>query len=163
MSVLRPDIPACGRYKLILSLDALVNAGFEPCATWEFDHAGNLRLEGDIPKKPRVYLFVTGDRVRYVGKADKTVHHRMGHYVRGVRRSRKRREVHDGIEKELTNNVGVTVHAFCEFEPRFMPWKDGMAIDCLTGLEGGLIEDLKPDWNTFNVAGRAKRASLIKP
>jgi hypothetical protein len=141
----------------MLSLADLVSAGFEPCAEWVFNRAGNPHLKGEIPKRPGVYLFVVGDAVRYVGKADKTVHHRMGHYVRGIRRLKKRRDVHDGIEEELAKDQGVIVYAFCEFEPRFAAWK-GMPIDRLTGLEGGLIENLKPKWNTFNAAGRARRA-----
>jgi hypothetical protein len=143
----------------MLSLGDLVNAGFKLCAAWESDRAGNLKLKGEIPKKSGVYLFVTGESVRYVGKADKTVHHRMGHYVRGVRRVKKRRVVHDGIEKELADNVGVTVYAFSEFESRLLPWK-GMVLDTLTGLEAGLIEVLQPDWNTFNAAGRARRTQI---
>jgi hypothetical protein len=38
--------------------------------------------------------------------------------------------------------------------------RPGMRIDYLTGLEGGLIEDLQPDWNTFNAAGRARRSRI---
>jgi hypothetical protein len=141
-----------------LKLADLIEFGFALSATWTTDAGGRLHLSGDIPRKPGVYLFVVGDVVHYVGVASKTLHQRMGSYVRGLRRATRKRPVHDGIEKFMREGEAVDLFTY-SVEPRWGEW-NGLPIDPLLGLESGLIEALNPCWNPFNLTGRTKRALL---
>jgi excinuclease UvrABC nuclease subunit len=68
----------------MLSLKDLKNIGFKQCAFWRL--RDNLPfLEGEIPKKPSIYLFVVANMVRYVGKADDTLNQRLHSYERRMR------------------------------------------------------------------------------
>jgi hypothetical protein len=83
-------------------------AGFELSATWGQDADGKLHLAGTIPRKAGIYLFAIGETVHYVGKADKSLHSRMGAYVRAVRRMVRRRPVHDGIVAAMSDGAALT-------------------------------------------------------
>jgi hypothetical protein len=144
----------------MLSLAALRKAGFEQSGLWRRNEVGAPSVAGTIPKLPGVYLFVVDDKVHYVGKADKSLHTRVGAYSRTLRRSKRLRLVHKGIEKALNNGTEISIYTLVVTAQRLVE-RNGLPVDYLIGLEAGLIEALNPDWNPFNSAGRAKRASVL--
>jgi hypothetical protein len=105
-----------------------------------------------VPKGPGVYLFVVDDSVRYVGVGD-DLSIRVGSYARTLHRATltrpvqypsRIRSVHRGIKALVESNQSVELYILA-VEPR---WETSwLPIDRLKGLESGLIEALKPQWN----------------
>jgi hypothetical protein len=131
----------------------------------KFAKTSILRLSGSrhelsqpIPRESGIYRFVMDRKVRYVGKTD-NLFRRLSGYVSGLNRHLDGREVHRRIEEALKSRKKIKIYTLIVNEHRFFE-KSGLPIDYLVGLEAGLIETLKPEWNLFNSAGRAKRATI---
>jgi hypothetical protein len=142
----------------MLSLKDLKNVGFKQCASWRLrdDKSSFLQVETEIPEKPGIYLFVVDDKVRYVGKADKTLNHRVHSYESRRRGGKRARPVHVGVRDALKRGDKVTVFTLEVKEPRIIV-SEGMPLDRLVGIEAGLIETIDPDWNRYNSKGRKRR------
>ena len=142
----------------MLSLDELRSAGFNRSGTWTFENK-EFDVSGDFPQNPGVYLFVVGRKVRYVGKADGSLHKRINRYRLTMRKGDRPRSVHEGIEAALDSGKPVHIYTFpvASREPHY---RRGLPYDLLTGLEAGLIETLDPKWNPFNSKGRERRRIL---
>ena len=143
----------------MLSLCYLEAAGFEKVGKWVLEKCEpKLKLEGDIRKASGVYLFVIGAKVYYVGKADE-LHIRAGSYARTIRLAKRNRKVHDGLEDAIHRGLEVALYVLVRKRKRLIKIR-GLPLDFISGLEDGLIADLVPPWNTFNLKGRLKRSEL---
>src|ERR1700734_2502912 len=122
---------------------------------------GKVILSGGLPDQPCIYLLVVGGKVRYVGKADRSLCHRLRTHERGLRNKSAKRQVHDGILESIENNKIIYVYTLTVTSGRFFK-RNGLIVDYLVGLEAGLIENLaRPHWNPANSAGRARRAAPV--
>jgi hypothetical protein len=147
----------------MLSLKDLKNVGFKQCAVWRLrdDNSAFLEVEDVISEKPGIYLFVVDGKVRYVGKADDTLHKRVHSYQRRMGGTKRPRPVHKGIRDALERGDKVTVFTLDIKEPRIIKSKEGIPLDRLVGIEAGLIETIDPDWNPYNSAGRRRRTIAV--
>jgi hypothetical protein len=143
----------------MLSLLELKKAGFTKSGAFTLlDGIVTLTISEQIPDHPGIYLLVVRGKVRYVGKADRSLHHRLTTNERGLRNGSAKRKVHSGILEAINCGKSVAVYILTITKGRFFK-RNGLTIDYLVGLEAGLIENLvDPHWNPFNSAGRARRA-----
>jgi hypothetical protein len=142
----------------MISFSELKRAGFKKAGVWALDEKDEPYLKGSQSSvETGVYLFVTGGKVKYVGRADR-LHTRLGSYSRAIRAAKKTRAVHDGIQEALRDGIAVDIYIL-DLTERFIKDRRGLPLDRLAGLESGLIEDQDPLWNPFNSAARKRRAA----
>ena len=80
----------------MLSLRELKKAGFTKSGIFHsVDDA--VKLTGDIPKHPGIYLLVVGGKIRYVGKTERRISSRLKAYENGLGKDISRRIVDTGI------------------------------------------------------------------
>jgi hypothetical protein len=106
------------------------------------DGARALRLEGDPPRDPGVYAFVSDDSVMYVGSAQGGLRRRITRYAvtKTMRTSaRVRGLILDCLLAETDVDV-VTL------TPPALNW-GGLPVDLIAGVEEGLIRACRPPWN----------------
>jgi excinuclease UvrABC nuclease subunit len=127
-------------------LGRLITWGFIRSGTWRRDAGSPPRCEGDIPKEPGVYVFVESGHIRYVGAAKKCIRSRMDSYQRRQRDRSSSRPVHRALAKAVTATNVVEVYTRV-IATAIQVGPDGLPVDHLVGLEAGLIEKFKPEWN----------------
>jgi hypothetical protein len=142
----------------MMTIAELEAAGFKRVPIDWKREAGGSGLDRASLSECGLYLFVVGDTVRYVGKADKSLQRRLRDYTK-PRAEANQRKVHVGINDTLAAGGCVCLYVLpFPRGTRRIEW-GGLPIDRLSGTEGGLIEDLNPPWNPWNAAGRARRSS----
>ena len=73
----------------MISFSELKRAGFKKAGVWALDEKDEPYLKGSQSSvETGVYLFVTGGKVKYVGRADR-LHTRLGSYSRAIRAAKK--------------------------------------------------------------------------
>ena len=92
---------------------------------------------------PGVYLFAVADEVLYVGKAGGKVRQRLRPYRTPLKGTD--RIIHHILKErlELKQQVDVWV---VQFQERYTEW-NGLPLDKVSGIEGGLIASLRPPYN----------------
>ncbi len=118
--------------------------GFSKVAEWQLVHDKAMikpLANGGMPRCPGVYLICCDAAVNYIGKADESLHDRMGSYVRGVNRAIEKRgswrPVHNGTAMALDRDVSVLIYIFiikAKSERFDSSWR-GFPLDRMIGLE----------------------------
>lgn len=125
------------------------DGGFEKTGAWQHDEDGIPYCKPyrgkKIPTKPGVYIFVQGNRVRYVGSAQLGIAKRIRSYERSPLNGAENRNVH----RAITENVRTgRVHVYTlVIEPANQPNLEGLPVNQIVGLEKGLIDEFDPNWN----------------
>jgi len=128
----------------------LIDLGFENIGVWHLvDGVLSNGINGNILGiRNFLYAFITGDRVRYIGKSSTTLRQRMNGYKNPGPTQRTNIRIKEKII-ELVNGrqtVGIMI-----FLPQETLKYKGWNIDIASGLENILIETIKPDWNILGI------------
>lgn len=129
--------------------DALLGFGFTATGAWRLHPDGAIELVGDLPRLAGVYAFAVDGVIRYIGVAQRGLHHRMGHYRRGPERLRTSHRINSCIRAALQSGANVTV---LMATPPVTEW-NGLPVNTTAGLELGLIAMVKPEWNMMGRPG----------
>lgn len=120
-----------------MSRRQLEKNGFSRLTTWEMK-GDRIKTAEIIPSRPpsggRLYAFVIGQKIKYVGLTERALRSRMDNYRDGKFDTEAR--VRDNIMNAIQS--GKTVEIFGRF---------GIPFDELKSEERRMIDELKPDWN----------------
>ncbi len=105
--------------------------------------AGSIRFTGRVPDEPGVYAFVLADIVVYVGVTLRSLQARMRQYRRGDPRQRTSARINGRIKSALEAKQALKV-LFAT--PKHSDW-NGLPVSTASGLEVGLIQAIRPQWN----------------
>lgn len=122
--------------------NVLLNAGFRIAGQWKRTPDG-IEVDGDPPKQPGVYAFVLNDVLVYVGVTLSSLRGRMAQYRRAHPRQRTSFRVNGLIKAALDEGKNVTVLIATPEPGRW----SGLTVNIAAGLEVGLIQDFRPEWN----------------
>ena len=124
----------------------LIKHGFKESAQWKLQKDTSFQRIGEIPDQPGVYAISVNGVVKYVGSAKKSLAKRVRVYEK-IERPNSQFSVHHRawIKRALRKKSKVTVLTFA---PRNTIYKrKGLPIYLILGLEQGLIEEFKPEFN----------------
>jgi hypothetical protein len=122
----------------------LIDIGFQYAGKWVLKD-GEPVFEPDtfLSNRPVLYVFIVDDIVRYTGKSKRSLVKRMGNYRNDASQSVDVR-VAGEIKQCLEDNKSVAVYAlFDSGLLRYGPF----SLNLISGLEDGIIDAFKPDWN----------------
>ncbi|HEY0164404.1 MAG TPA: GIY-YIG nuclease family protein, partial [Sphingomicrobium sp.] len=126
-----------------LTVQHLLQAGFEEVGCWELSSASDLAHQIDLPQAAAVYAFAIDQVVQYVGLASKSVRQRLGFYRKPAASQRTNVRLNDIIRGHLGR--GTTVQILIAHPPQHR-W-NGLTIKGAEGLEAGLISEFDLPWN----------------
>lgn len=126
-----------------LTLDRLLNAGFDLLGEWELRDSGDLHHRIDLPVRAGVYAFAINGVVQYVGLASKSVRQRLSFYRKPGVSQRTNIRLNEIIKGHLGEGAAVQVLVA---HPSDWEW-NGLSIKGPEGLEAGLIADFDLPWN----------------
>jgi hypothetical protein len=121
----------------------LIDAGFILIGECSAAGAGAFSYSDRAPAVAGVYAFAVDGVVKYVGLTRGTLRTRLGQYVYGHPGQRTSARVKGLILDALARGRRVQVLAA---QPPSSEW-NGLPIDGAAGLEIGLIQTIKPEWN----------------
>ena len=120
----------------------LIAAGFRRHGEWTLTEEG---IAIDVaPAKAAVYAFLLDGVVVYVGQTNH-LRRRFGNYRRG---DKSRRRVRELIQAALTERRAIIVLVAM---PGATEW-NGLPVDLVPGLEGGLLRAIAPAWNRVGLS-----------
>jgi hypothetical protein len=122
--------------------DVLLNAGFRVAGQWKRTPDG-IEVDGDPPKQPGVYAFVLNDVLMYIGVTLSSLRGRMAQYRRAHPGQRTSFRVNGLIKTALDDGKSVTILIATPEPGRW----SGLTVNTAAGLEVGLIQDFRPQWN----------------
>jgi hypothetical protein len=122
---------------------ALLEAGFCVGGDWKLNADGAISFTGRLPDDPGVYAFVLDEVVVYVGVTLRSLPGRMRQYRRGDPRQRTSARINGRIRLALESNQ-VLKDLFAT--PNHSDW-NGLPVSTASGLEVGLIQAIRPEWN----------------
>lgn len=125
----------------------LCDAGFERVGNWVLDK-DTIALQGDIPTAPGVYAHVVDGHVFYIGVASMGLKGRLHFYAKPGPTQRTSIRINGLIRQKLASGHEVWVVAAF---PNAGVW-NGLPVDTVTGLEAGLIREIRPPWNKRGVS-----------
>lgn len=131
------------------SVRRIKDGGFEKTGTWQHGENGIPYCKPcrgkKLPPEPGVYIFVQGNRIRYVGSAQLGIAQRIRSYERSQLKGAENRNVH----RAITENVRTgRVHVYTlVIEPANQRNPEGLPVNQIVGLEKGLIDEFDPNWN----------------
>jgi hypothetical protein len=128
------------------ALERLAAGGFTYTAAWRRNGQAPPVCDGVLPKDAGVYVFVQNDSIYYVGAAERSLHSRIKSYERRQRDQSAGRPVHTALASAVTPENPVEIWTRI-VKPAHQKELDGLPINCLIGLEKGLIDLFDPDWN----------------
>ena len=137
----RPAIAAAP--KPPLSVEALVRGGFELSARWVLSDAGDLTIEGPLPKAAGVYAFAQEGLVLYVGVATMGLANRLYFYAKPGVTQRTSLRLNRVIKSELRTLPSIDIYTAV---PPDLEW-NGLPVHGSAGLELGLIKAFALPWN----------------
>lgn len=126
-----------------LTVNRLLECGFEEVGCWELNDARDLSHSIDLPKKAGVYAFAINGLVQYVGLASKSLKQRLGFYRRPGASQRTNVRLNEIIRGHIDKS---TVVQILIAHPPDHEWK-GFRISGPEGLEAGLIAEFALPWN----------------
>lgn len=142
-------MPSEGKVSLPLTLATLKKSGFERVGSWTHDEKKRPALREwreELPVESGIYLFVLNDTIKYVGVAN-NIRARLGQYAKSFQRHIGPRLVDRGIADALKKELGeVIIYVRMGIKPR-ISYRGGLPFDDLAGLEAGLIEETRSEWN----------------
>lgn len=121
----------------------LVAAGFELIGEWKLGEGSEISIDGTAPTEPGVYAFVLEGTVVYVGVTLRHLRGRMNQYRRGHVRQRTSARIKSLIISALSNGKKIQVLVAI---PESSTWR-GLPVNTAAGLEYGLIQAIRPQWN----------------
>ena len=121
---------------------SLVESGFEKLGEWQAD-GDRFSLSATAPTGAGVYSFVVDGIVKYVGVTQGALRTRLSHYVYGHRDQKTSARLNRLIVDALANGCRIEVLIA---QPEPLNW-NGLPVDCIAGLECGLIREIHPEWN----------------
>jgi hypothetical protein len=121
----------------------LLHAGFQFVGEWTQGSENDIKLEATAPLKPGVYAFVVDDIVVDVGLTNNNLRACFDQYRRGHEGQRTRSRVNNLIGQALSEGRRVKVVVAM---PDPLDWH-GLPVNTAAGLEGGLIQMIRPAWN----------------
>lgn len=125
------------------SWEVLLRAGFHLLGEWKATPDKGLRLDAKAPDTPGIYAFVLDDIVVYVGLSQRGLKTRFDQYRRGHLKQRTSARVKQLIASALANGQQIKVIVAM---PPAQEW-NGLPINTAAGLEAGLIQMIRPEWN----------------
>ena len=143
VEVPQPPIPVEAVPSPKIPPEVLLQAGFWCVGEWNHTPVGTITLEGCAPSEPGVYAFVLDDVVVYVGLTLRGLQGRMNQYRRGDERQRTSARINRGIQAALAEGRAVKVFVAT---PQPCEW-NGLPVNTAAGLEYGLIQAIRPEWN----------------
>jgi hypothetical protein len=130
----------------VLTLTDLKNSGFKRAGCWKKGQKDRPKLHGKFPPQAGIYLFAVGNKLKYVGTSNK-LPSRLRQYDHNFQgRCETPRLVDRAIIEELRKGREVTIYIRVLAEDR-ISYRKGLPFDSLAGLEAGLIEETKSEWN----------------
>ena len=123
--------------------EVLLRAGFQLIGEWKRQPDGEMTLDGTAPTDPGVYAFVVDDVVMYVGLTNNSLKTRFEQYRYGHEKQRTNARLKNLIGKSLSEGQQVKVLIAT---PEPLEW-NGLPVNAAAGLEAGLIEMIRPEWN----------------
>jgi hypothetical protein len=127
----------------LISCDALLKAGFRFLGEWTLDSDGAIKPNATAPAEPGVYAFAIGDIAVYIGLTNSGLRTRFDQYRRGHKGQRTSARVKGLIVKALSGGEQVEILIAT---PPASEW-NGLPVNTAAGLEGGLIQMMRPAWN----------------
>jgi hypothetical protein len=131
-----------------ISCDQLLKAGFRHLGEWTADGSGAIKLNAQAPAEPGVYAFVIEDMVVYVGLTNSGLRTRFDQYRRGHKGQRTSARIKGQIINALSSGQQIKVMIAT---PGASVW-NGLPVNTAAGLEGGLIQAMRPAWNILGAA-----------
>ena len=131
-----------------ISSEFLVSAGFHLLGEWKKLSEAEFELDARAPKEPGVYAFALDDIIVYIGLTQTGLKTRLDHYKRGHKRHKTSARVKQLIAGEL--NAGKSVKVLIAI-PHNSEW-NGLPVNTAAGLETGLIQLIRPEWNILGKA-----------
>jgi hypothetical protein len=125
------------------SWEVLLHAGFALLGEWASTPEKGIRLAAAAPAAPGVYAFVLNDVIVYVGLSHSGLKRRMDQYRRGHLKQRTSTRVRQLIVNALANGQRIKVVVAM---PLLQEW-NGLPVNTAAGLEAGLIQLIRPEWN----------------
>ena len=102
-----------------------------------------MTLDGTAPTDPGIYAFVLNDVVMYIGLTNNSLKTRFEQYRYGHEKQRTNARLKKLIGKSLSEGQQVKVLIAT---PEPLEWS-GLPVNTAAGLEAGLIEMIRPEWN----------------
>lgn len=132
-----------------LTVDHLLESGFEEVGCWELNDARDLSHSIDVPKKAGVYAFAINGLVQYVGLASKSLKQRLGFYRKPGASQRTNVRLNEIIRGHIAEGSIVQI---LTGHPPDHEW-NGFRISGPEGLEAGIIAEFDLPWNMRGSAG----------
>ena len=126
-----------------LTVQRLLQAGFEEVGCWELNSARDLSHRIVLPQEAGVYAFAIDGVVQYVGLASKSLRQRLGFYRKPGASQRTNIRLNEIIRGQIAQD---TVVQILIAHPSDCEW-NGFRISGAEGLEAGLISDFHLPWN----------------
>lgn len=135
--------PKAAAPKPQLSIEELKRAGFELACRWVLSGAGDLELDGALPKDVGVYAFVKGGTAAYVGVATMGIAKRLYSYRKPGITQRTNQRISRILKSELLTISSIEIYVAM---PVDLEW-NGLPVHGSAGLELGLIKKFMLPWN----------------
>lgn len=126
-----------------LTVQRLLDCGFEEVGCWELNDARDLSHSIDLPTKGGVYAFAIDGVVQYVGLASKSLRQRLGFYRKPGASQRTNVRLNEIIRGHIAK--GTVVQILTAHPPDY-DW-NGFKISGPEGLEAGIIAEFDLPWN----------------
>lgn len=126
-----------------LTVERLLQAGFEEVGCWELNSARDLAHSIQLPQQAGVYAFAINAVVQYVGLASRSLRQRLGFYRKPGASQRTNVRLNEIIRGHL--GAGTMVRILIG-HPQDFEW-NGLKISGGEGLEAGLISQFDLPWN----------------
>lgn len=144
------------------ALAGLSECGFQKVGCWELGDGGNIAYSplgnAGLPKSV-LYAFVCEGCVLYVGRSALGLVTRMNGYQSPGPTQRTNIRVNEQLRKVLQDGQCVEIHVLVDGHIDGNGKVGEFDVDLAAGLEGSIIQKLKPTWN---VAGRHGGTVTIK-
>lgn len=126
-----------------LTVDALIAGGFALSCRWILSEAGDLVLDGQLPKAVGVYAFARDGIARYVGVATMGMAKRLYFYAKPGVTQRTSQRLNGILKNELLTAQHIDIYTAI---PPDLEW-NGLPVHGSAGLELGLIKKYALSWN----------------
>jgi hypothetical protein len=126
-----------------LSINELINCGFEHSGDWVSSETGQLSVNRPLPKGVGVYAFAIRGEVVYIGVATMGLAKRLYFYAKPGVTQRTSKRLNETIKQQLA--MAETIEIYTAM-PSDLEW-NGLPVHGSAGLELGLIKKFALPWN----------------
>ena len=132
------------------NMDLLKQLGFKEAGEWFINDDGKLAVKFSSTKLRAstkvIYAFVQDGEVFYIGVSDNRLDTRMSGYRYPGKTQKTNIRVHQHL-KELIEKTGKPVKIYALASNAIDLKYEGVPVNVAAGLEGELIQRLRPKWN----------------